>query len=201
MKKINILPISVYEFTASDDLTNNVLNYVTSLPFTKNTNNKTSETEKHEFVFEEFKLWCEECLEEVKIEEYGNVDWNFHVTQMWANKANYAEFHHKHYHPNSILSAVFYLTSTLKGGETKFYTENPYYYVENAKVLSLASKKNKHEITESIQSTKSKLVIFPSTLLHTVNPLGSYETRYSVSFNTFIKGQLGLKQTSTFLEV
>lgn len=200
MKKISILPLSIYEFNASDELTNNVLNYVTNLPFIKNVNNKTSATDEQEFVFEEFKLWCENCLEEVKTEEYGNVNWKFYITQMWANKSNYAEFHHKHYHPNSILSAVFYLNSIPKGGETKFYLENPYYYIETAKILSLASKKNKHEISDTIQSTKGKLVIFPSTLWHTVNPFNNIEPRYSVSFNTFFKGSLGSKGSSTFIE-
>ena len=50
---------------------------------------------------------------------------------------------------------------------------------------------NDEQTTSTIQSECGKLLIFPSTLLHGTDRMINDEPRYSMSFNTFIEGEIG----------
>ena len=50
---------------------------------------------------------------------------------------------------------------------------------------------NDESTTSTVQSECGKLLIFPSTLLHGTDAHTTTEDRYSMSFNTFIQGELG----------
>jgi len=201
MNKKQILPISFYEFDAPETLAKDLLDYVTNLTYTKNVYNKTMNSQVESFNFPSFTDWVHKCLEKVKQEEYGDVNWQLYITQIWTNKSNYGEFHHKHLHPNSIVSGIFYLNDFEKGGGTKFFHPNPYYKVELSEVLNLSSKKRQHELIDTVQTKFGKLVIFPSSINHTTVPHTSVDTRYTVAFNTFIKGVIGKTEEASYLQL
>ena len=48
---------------------------------------------------------------------------------------------------------------------------------------------------------KNHLILFPSTISHSVNPNNSDKERVSLSFNTFIKGYVGTKKRLTELKL
>jgi hypothetical protein len=127
MNRKEILSTPFYEFYAPRDLAEKLFEYTKNVKYTKNTYNKSMDIPSVDFEYQDFINWAEQCLEEVKQEEYGNVDWKIYITQVWTNKSNYGEFHHKHMHPNSLVSGIFYLNDFEKGGDTKFFQPNPYY--------------------------------------------------------------------------
>lgn len=198
MQKINILPLPFYQFTASEEITNEAEEYCKNIQYVRNAFNKTT---REDVQLPNFANWATECLEKVKQEEFGKTLWKFYITQIWANRANMAETHHKHGHPNSILSGIFYLSDLSKGGETKFYRKNPYHALTDSGYFQLGSTKNS-EITDTVKSTRGNLIIFPSNVLHSVNPVHNIqEARYTIAFNSFVTGQVGTKEELTYLSI
>jgi hypothetical protein len=118
----------------------------------------------------------------------------FYITQSWSNYNNKNERHHKHSHPNSIVSGVFYIQGYApirfhradQIFPLDFQVEN--YKIENATTWLFGTKPN-------------DLILFPSKLEHSVLPNEKDETRISIAFNTFIKGTIGEEKNLTELNI
>jgi uncharacterized protein (TIGR02466 family) len=117
-------------------------------------------------------------------------DTKLYITNSWINLNKNGESHHAHKHPNSLVSAVLYIDtcegdtiSILRPQETLF---NDFNFNNNHKTLW-----NTPEYT--IQAMINRLVMFPSSLPHHVNPRPNTcrGERISLSFNTWFKGTLG----------
>lgn len=116
----------------------------------------------------------------------------FYITESWVNYMPVNGHHHQHKHPNSILSGVLFINGdnsplTLISEETKPFS-----------TLRLNAFKNNLYNTETflIDNTPGMLVLFPSDLSHAVDVNGGNDIRCSLSFNTFVKGDLFDTQTS-----
>ena len=124
-------------------------------------------------------------------------DIKLRITQSWINYTRPGEFHHKHAHPNSFISGVFYIQTDPTKDRIFFYND--------------AYKQLKFEIAEWNQynseswwfeALPKRLILFPSSLTHMVETtLKDSETRISLSFNTFPVGLLGINQDLTELEL
>lgn len=108
------------------------------------------------------------------------------ITQSWLNFNPNTMYHHLHAHPNSILSGVFYPEGSETHGEILFH-KNSY------QQLIFESNENNDFNSHSyhIPATTNRLIIFPSSLSHSVKPFESPTTRISLSFNTFATGVFG----------
>jgi uncharacterized protein (TIGR02466 family) len=183
MKILNILPIKLFEFSCEEDLLNRTLESVKNLDWTKNTFNKISkESLNLNPLFADLHSWFDLCLQEVN----KNLDFPFEkiiLTQSWANKTLITEQHHLHTHPNSLISAVFYLTSHNSG-----YT---FFQKEDIWRMNLFFNNSANKAHENIKPTAGKLILFPSQLWHGVGKVESAEERYSISFNSFPSGKIG----------
>jgi uncharacterized protein (TIGR02466 family) len=121
----------------------------------------------------------------------------FFITQSWLNVTNPGGFHHTHYHPNSIISGVFYI-ATEENDNITFGDPSP-------KVREWFScDKKKINIWNSIDCGfpvhNNELFLFPSSLNHRVEAnKKATKDRISLSFNTFIKGTLGQRKDLTEL--
>jgi uncharacterized protein (TIGR02466 family) len=106
-----------------------------------------------------------------------------YVTQSWLNYTQPGEFHHKHEHPNSYLSGVFYINADPD-------KDKIYFYKSGYKRINLPTEQFNQFNSESwwFNVGTCDLVIFPSYLTHMVEQTESKETRISLSFNTFLKG-------------
>lgn len=111
---------------------------------------------------------------------------NFYITQSWINYTDPGQHHHKHEHPNSIISGVFYLNADQEKDKIFFYTQN-------YKQISITPKEwNIHNSDSWWFSVKTGgLILFPSHLTHMVENTTSDKTRISLSFNVFAKGTVG----------
>ena len=92
---------------------------------------------------------------------------------------------HPHVHPRMVLSGVYYVTAPLNGGDICFMNPNPIHYHTTDK---LASEWNIFTAAEVFFKTEvSKLIIFPSHLMHYVLPNRTKKDRISLSFNIAIE--------------
>ena len=108
-----------------------------------------------------------------------------YITQSWCNYTKEGQFHHKHAHPNSYISGVFYV----QADKTK---DKIYFYKEGYKRIKIPAKEYNPFNSDSwwFETETNDLVIFPSNLVHMVEKVIGKE-RISLSFNTFLKGYIG----------
>tara|TARA_B100000427_G_scaffold278696_1_gene248566 strand:- start:497 stop:1144 length:648 start_codon:yes stop_codon:yes gene_type:complete len=126
-----------------------------------------------------------------RYEPKNNID--IYMTQSWMNIIEKGEHHPRHTHSNSIISGVLYL-QTVEGDKISFQKPLP------PEIQIETNNHTKYNSPEwSIPVKNMDLLLFCSTLSHQV-PLKMHEgTRMSLSFNTFVKGTLGLGMNATEL--
>lgn len=145
-------------------------------------------------IFGELKQWIMQNIKEYIVTVYGNSDLDVYITQSWANYTEPNEFHHKHSHPNSFISGVFYI-SAIKGEDMiRFFRDRVSLFDIQSTV-----KNNYNSGDVCILVETGDLVLFPSSFQHEVPQTISKETRISIAFNTFIRGYIGDEQSSTAL--
>lgn len=114
-------------------------------------------------------------------------DVSLYITQSWINYTTAFQFHHKHLHPNSILSGIIYLDVDEENDRILFYKH------EDKSNITIPQKDwNRYNSTSWWLPAKTGTIyIFPSTLKHMVETKKQNNLRVSLSFNTFVKGNLG----------
>jgi uncharacterized protein (TIGR02466 family) len=108
-----------------------------------------------------------------------------YITESWVNKTEKGQTHHKHWHPNSILSGVLYIDCDGESGAIKFTTsqyDTIEYEVDEPNIYNGRAM--------GIIPFTGNLLIFPSGLEHAVETHKGKSPRYSLSFNTFIRGNI-----------
>jgi uncharacterized protein (TIGR02466 family) len=113
-------------------------------------------------------------------------------TISWCNKNPQGSRHHEHRHPNSIISGVFYFAPT-KPAPIKLFKSDMSGFEFNIK------KWNSVNSTVFIPLMNAgELILFPSSLKHSVAINQDSEERISLSFNTF-STSLGSVESLTYL--
>ena len=118
------------------------------------------------------------------------------VTQCWANKNPPNSKHHEHVHPNSIVSGVFYFRQSKTLPPIQFSKA-----IQDSFKLSPEKYNQVNSETFLLPMVDGELVLFPSTLRHSVPINRGNETRYSMSFNTFCIDELGSRDSLTHLNI
>jgi uncharacterized protein (TIGR02466 family) len=119
-----------------------------------------------------------------------------YITQSWLNYTETNQYHHKHAHPNSLVSGVFYINCDEKFDKIKFF-KNEY------KTIKLEVKDWNIWNSESWWFTvkTGDIIMFPSSLTHMVENKEGTNTRISLAFNVFIKGTVGNNKNLTELHL
>jgi uncharacterized protein (TIGR02466 family) len=107
-----------------------------------------------------------------------------YITQSWLNVNPSETAHHPHHHFNSFVSGTYYLQGS-----------TPILFIHNTEIFQNfdfdITKQNYFNANFcQVPIKEGRCVLFPSTLHHGVNPNEDKEERISLSFNTFIKGDL-----------
>lgn len=133
--------------------------------------------------------WFDECLTQVSEKHFYNR--KLEMIDLWLTSSNPGSFAHKHAHPCSIVSGLYYLTDHERS-ETVFEYNDPWldgvdwlYHPDEIKNPSL-----------KIKPESGKLIIWKSNFIHSVNIHRETKPRHTVAFNTFIDGWLGTSTTS-----
>jgi len=118
------------------------------------------------------------------------------ITQCWANRNPKGSKHHEHVHPNSIVSGVMYFQINEKLPPISFSKERQ----DGVKLDPI---KYTHVNSESfmLPCKSGELILFPSSLKHSVPTNQGEEDRISVSFNTFCIDAIGSEQSLTHLDI
>ena len=105
----------------------------------------------------------------------------------WLNFNPPGSGHHKHVHPNSIVSGVFYLRTNEKSGNFNVHRGDGLRPMIRDQITNW----NQFNYEYYFFTPKSyDLYLFPSSLSHSVDINQSNETRASLSFNTFYEGEI-----------
>lgn len=117
-----------------------------------------------------------------------------YITKSWINYTKSCEAHFSHCHPNSFISGVYYIQSK-KEDKITFQKNYSMIRVETESYNMFNSN------SWDVPAETGTLILFPSNIIHSVNPLDeSYDgSRVSLSFNTFIKGKIEDNSSSSSL--
>ena len=139
------------------------------------------------------KEFCEQHIK-IYVKEIINPkeDLDFYITQSWLNVTKPGESHNVHSHTNSIISAAFYIQTDV--GQALNYHD------PNMKIKQINAVDIERDKTNNIWSSdlvtfevmENILILFPSWVSHSVKP-NKQQTKnvISISFNTFVRGNLG----------
>ena len=118
------------------------------------------------------------------------------ITQCWANRNPKGSQHHEHVHPNSIISGVMYFQINEKLPPISFSKDRQ-------DGMKLDPEKYNHMNSETfmLPCKPGELILFPSSLKHSVPTNHGEEDRISVSFNTFCIDAIGSEQSLTHLDI
>ena len=117
-----------------------------------------------------------------------------YIAQSWLNYTESNGFHHRHSHPNSLVSGVFYISADKEVDAIKFYKTDSSQLRLNTTKYNIF---NSSSCTFPIET--GNLLLFRSSLEHGVNKKKGNNIRSSLSFNIFIKGTVGHKEELTEL--
>lgn len=111
---------------------------------------------------------------------------NLRITQSWVNYTKPGQYHHKHAHPNSLISGVFYIQAAKE-------TDKLHFFKDGFQQLRIIPQDFNVYNSESwwLAAATGTLYLFPSTLHHMVEQIKGEDARISLSFNTFPKGIIG----------
>ena len=197
MQLNNLFPIPIGFFEYTNSLASE-LDYVTNL---EQRNNQGNTTSVDNYVLKDYHLkdlsdWIDSCISQyfraTANPKYGV---QLYTTQSWINFTKQGQYHHKHEHPNSLISGVFYLQTN--------QDDKIYFYRSGYQQIKFPPQEWNEYNSESwwYEAQAGKLILFPSSLTHQVPTVGGTTTRISLSFNTFAKGTIGENQELTELIV
>ena len=110
-----------------------------------------------------------------------------HITQSWINYTKSDQFHHKHNHPNSLVSGIFYISADKKVDTVTFYKGYP----DDRIKLNITKYNTFNSYSCTFPVETGNIRLFRSSLVHGVGKKKGNNIRISLSFNVFFKGTIG----------
>ena len=114
---------------------------------------------------------------------------------MWANVYRREEDLHRHTHPNSFISGVYYMTDD--NSDIKFY--DPRTDVRSV-IMPEQYENFFNAFIIGIKPIKGMCILFPSWLKHSVVPQPA-GFRVSIAFNLMLEGKIGTHRKKTAIEL
>lgn len=108
----------------------------------------------------------------------------FEITGCWATVNAPGASHRIHSHPNNYLSGVYYALVQPGADTINFHDPRPQTAVLRPPVTELAGQNTDQVV---VRVTTGTLLMFPSWLVHSVDPNRSAEERISISFNIMFR--------------
>ena len=140
--------------------------------------------------------WMEDCVAEYfKATTNPKHDVTLRLTQSWVNYSEPGQYHHKHAHPNSFVSGVFYIQTNPN--------DKIFFYRDGYSQIKFPPSEWNSWNSESwwFEAITGRLILFPSSLTHMVPTVEGEDVRVSLSFNTFPAGTVGEEMDLTGLKL
>lgn len=123
---------------------------------------------------------------------------NFYLTDSWVNKFEKGEGSTTHSHVNSMISGVYYFKRVPNMGGIQF--QKGYQINHNIFYPDIWMEYDEANETQgqafNITPEEGGIILFPSKVEHTVIDNLSDTTRYSLAFNTHVKGKFIVRDVS-----
>jgi uncharacterized protein (TIGR02466 family) len=185
----NLFPTPVQFFKLDRELKKKEHSFLLNQKQRKNSGNATS---VNNYILKEKELFNLKSFLELSLNKYfkeickPSTDVKPYITQSWVNYCKKGEFHHIHTHPNSFISGIFYVQADVN-------KDKIYFFKDGYKQLLIPTNDfNLYNSTSWWFEVKTgDLILFPSSLTHKVETVET-DLRISLSFNTFLKGTLGV---------
>ena len=194
-----IFPTPIYTSKLNRELTSKELLFVDKIKLDVH-NNDGNKTSNDNYILNNkaFKNLKEDL--DLRVQDYFNKVLSTtdsitpYITQSWLNYTETNQYHHKHAHPNSLVSGVFYINCHEEFDKIKFFNDTYKAIKPEIKDWNLYN-------SESwwFPVMTGDLILFPSSLTHMVETKQGDNTRISLAFNVFIKGTIGEKKQLTEL--
>lgn len=187
----NLFPEPIVSYTLGREFTSTEKDALLNQDWGRSTGNETS---KNTYVLdkknlEDIRNFILSSLTDFgkRVYEFDDEETKLYITQSWVNKTMPGEYHHSHKHPNSIVSGTLYIeTNDLDvirfekpGSDTA-----PWLFMPKEWNLWNSS-------TWALPVVKGQLLLWRSYLAHSVPKTEGPNARYSLSFNTFVRGDIG----------
>tara|TARA_R110000868_G_C10700394_1_gene749058 strand:- start:20 stop:619 length:600 start_codon:yes stop_codon:yes gene_type:complete len=185
----NLFPTPVGSFELGRDLSKLEQKFMFNLETRPNAGNVTS---TNNYVLRDNRLSSLRLFLNNSLQEYFQATMSpqdnikLEITQSWINYTKTGQYHHKHTHPNSVISGVFYIQASKE-------IDKLFFYNESYQQIKIVPKEFHVYNSESwwLPVETGQLLLFPSSLTHMVATTSGEDDRISMSFNTFYKGKLG----------
>ena len=193
----NLFPTPVGFFKYEDGLTDEQKKFMSDQDQRPNDGN-TSSVDK--YILKQKKLaslttFIEKCAHEYLMATIcPKNDARLRITQSWLNWTKPGQFHHKHAHPNSLISGCYYVNANKETDKIFFYRDG----YQRIKFPPVEWNSYNSESWWYPVGT-GDIILFPSELTHMVQPVGGEDTRISLAFNTFPVGHVGDEDELTAL--
>jgi uncharacterized protein (TIGR02466 family) len=194
-----IFPTPVYISKLDRDLTKKELSFIdkSKLDFYKNEGNITSKDNYilNQKVFSKLKEDLDLRVQDYFKKVLSTTDAvTPFITQSWLNYTETKQYHHKHQHPNSLVSGVFYVNCHEELDKIKFFNDGYKTIKPEIKDWNLYNSESWWFTVKT-----GDIILFPSSLTHMVENKEGTNTRISLAFNVFIKGTIGNNKNLTEL--
>jgi uncharacterized protein (TIGR02466 family) len=194
MENLFPIPIGFFKYEGEVDT-----DFLANQPQRPNTGNTSSEDR---YLLKQKKLlnlrqFIEKSLHEYFMATYcPKNDTRLKITQSWLNWTKPGQFHHKHAHPNSLISGCYYVNAHKD-------TDRIYFYRDGYQHIKFPPAEWNAYNSESwwYPVGAGDLILFPSSLTHMVQPVEGEDTRISLAFNTFPIGVIGDENELTALQL
>lgn len=194
-----LFPTPVSSFTLGRDLTGEESEFLLKQEQKLNQGNTTSANRK---LLEDPKLAALRGFIDESLNAYFKAIYSpkqnvkLRITQSWSNYTKPGQYHHKHAHPNSLISGVFYVKANKD-------TDRIYFYRDGYQQIKLPVDQWNLFNSESwwLPVGTGELLLFPSHFTHMVEAVKGDDIRVSMSFNTFPVGHVGDDDALTGLEL
>lgn len=187
MKIINVLSVPIYQFVAPKDLQEKVLEHVKTLEFLPEANQ--SGYSYHDYFHDELFDFFEDAISQVQ-KIYYKDNLKFPIVDCWVNKYSKLNSLHRHQHANSVICGIYYVTSHESYGGTIFEMSNPWFmgssFLNSCRIK--IDKSSSGSLFGEVAAESGKLILFPPSLIHSMNIIKNMSVKYSVAFNTFASG-------------
>lgn len=185
----NLFPTPVSAFTLDRELSAEELDFLSNQEEKPNAGNTTSANRS---ILNDEKLSSLRKFIETSLDTYFKEicspknEVSLRITQSWTNYTKPGQYHHKHAHPNSLISGVFYVKANKD-------SDKIYFYRDGYRQLKLPVDQWNLYNSESwwLPVNTGELYLFPSSLTHMVETVEGDDIRISLSFNTFPVGNVG----------
>jgi len=188
-KDINIFNTSIFSFKLNLNL-NDFYKYCVEYEKNNESNNKSGigsfQSKDLDLKNPIINLLANSFLENVNFISYNNykIKNKLYLDNFWFNINRYKDFNLEHDHPNSILSGVYYVKTPKNSGNLIFKNNNNrHLYLPDDCLIEYNTLNSSSYF---LPPQENCLHIFPSWLMHYVEPNLSNEERISFSFNTKI---------------